>query len=144
MDNHKLSKRSNENLNGVKTNIQLLIKRSLKKSPHDFGIPNDGGKRSAERQNYLYSLGRTIKGKIVTWLDGYKKKSYHQTGMAFDIFVYDEHGACWDCLEKYKEISNIIKAEFKLMQKEGHFCTCEKLTWGGDWKKKDLPHFQIQ
>ena len=146
MQKHNLSSSSRNNLEGVKTAIILLIERSLKKSPYDFGIPKDGGKRTKERQQYLYSIGRTIeldKG-IVTNLDGIKKKSIHQFGMAFDIFLYDDHGACWSCLGKYEDIAEVIKTEFTLMQKEGHFCKCEKLVWGGDWKSfQDLPHFQI-
>ena len=140
-----LSNSSNKRIEGVRSPVRLLIERSLSKSPHDFGIPGDGGVRTAVRQNELYQIGRTteLEREEVTWLDGYKKKSIHQFGMAFDIYVYDEHGACWDCKEKYKEIAEVIKAEFKLMQRGGHFCSCEKLTWGGDWDKPDLPHFQV-
>ncbi len=144
---YKLSNNSKDNLRGVKSPLFALVERSLKKSPHDFGIPRDGGKRSAERQHELYEIGRTKEKdrKPITWLDGYDRKSYHQSGMAFDIFVYDEHGACWDCKWKYKEIADVIKSEFVKMQKEGHFCKCERLVWGGDWETfKDLPHFEVR
>lgn len=139
MEKYNLSKHSNENLEGVKTPIKILIKRVLKKSPHDFGIPNDGGKRSTQDQQRLYALVPSV-----TDCDGIIKLSYHQSGMAFDIFVYDEHGACWKCIWKYKEIAELFKKEFKLMQKEGHFCKCEAIQWGGDWKHPDFPHFQIK
>jgi len=134
-------------LKGVKPVVISLIKRALDKSSHDFGIPEYGGKRSTEDQEHLYAIGRTIEldRKPITHKDGVKSKSIHQFGMAFDIFLYDEHGACWKCTSKYKEIADVIKAEFLLMQKEGHFCTCEKLCWGGDWVNfKDLPHFEIK
>jgi len=138
MEKHNLSRRSKENLSGVKNPIKLLVQRSLKKSKHDFGIPNDGGRRTPQRQNELFLLVPKV-----TNCDGYIKKSYHQSGMAFDIFLFDEHGACWKCLSKYKEIADTIKQEFKVMQNEGHFCSCERLQWGGDWKHPDRPHFQI-
>ncbi len=81
----------------------------------------------------------------MTQLDGYLKKSYHQSGEALDIFVYDEHGACWKCGNKYKDIANLFKSEFDLMKREGIFCKHEFLRWGGDWSKfKDLPHFEIR
>lgn len=136
----KLSKSSRDNLKDVRSEIIQLVERVLEKSPHDFGIPGDGGKRTAERQNELYK-----KRPRITHLDGYIKKSYHQSGNAFDIFVYDEHGACWDCTEKYREIADIVKAEFDLMKEECIFGESEFLRWGGDWTKfTDLPHFEIR
>lgn len=125
----------------------MLIDRVLSKSPHDFGMPEYSGKRTTKDQQFLYSIGRTIQldRKPVTWIDGVDKISIHQLGMAWDIYIYDEHGACWDCHHKYKEVADLFKEEFKLMQEEGHFCTCEKISWGGDWRpeRKDEPHFQI-
>lgn len=52
------------------------------------------GYRSPERQNYLYSLGRSIPGKIVT-----KRKawgSWHQLGLAVDIAFYHNNEWTWD------------------------------------------------
>ena len=137
---YKLSKVSKERLVGVDPRIVKLIERSLKKSPHDFGIPANGGKRTAQEQNNLFH-----KRPRVTTKDGFKLLSYHQSGKAFDIFVFDEHGACWKCLDKYKEIADVIKQEFKLMQQEGVFKEGETLGWGGDWKRfVDLPHFEVR
>ena len=52
--------------------------------------------RTQERQDYLYSLGRTQEGKIVTWtLD-----SMHRYGLAADIILIDRvtGAAVWDKL----------------------------------------------
>ena len=51
----KLSRSSMRNLEGVREEIKVLINRLLKESPHDFGIPKDGGLRTAERQNELFN-----------------------------------------------------------------------------------------
>jgi len=133
-----LSKNSLANLEGVKEEIIELIKRSIKKVSHDFGIPSDGGWRSKQDQYRLF-----MKVPAVTKLDGITNLSRHQSGEAFDIFVYDEHGACWKCKFKYKEIADVIKEEFKLMKEEGIFNEGDSIEWGGDWRWIDLPHFQI-
>lgn len=134
----KLSKSSRANLD-VNEDLIALVKRSLAKSPHDFGIPEDGGFRTPQEQNNLFH--RRPK---VTQLDGFKKISYHQSGKAFDIFIYDEHGACWECKFKYEEVKEVIFEEFKLMKEEGFFKDKE-LRWGGDWIRfKDLPHFELR
>ncbi len=138
--NFKLSNNSLKNIKGIDDRLQILVVNTLLyKSEHDFGIPRDGGMRTAERRNELYQKTNPR----VTWVDGYEKKSYHQSGKAFDVFLYDEHGACWDCTDKYTEIYLAIKQEFDEMKKEGIFRKYENLEWGGNWKKKDLPHFQL-
>ncbi len=135
----KFSKSSIRNMGGIREEIKQLAHRVMSKSIHDFGIPRDGGKRTAKRQNVLYKLVPRV-----TWLDGYMKKSYHQSGEALDIFIYDQHGACWACKDKYKYLSDLFKAEFDLMKEEGIFGKHEFLRWGGDWKMKDLPHFEVR
>ena len=136
---YKLSRKSKKNIKGIDKRLIELINRSLAKSEIDFGIPSYGGFRTPQEQNNLFH--RRPK---VTQLDGFKRTSYHQSGKAFDIFVYDEHGACWDCKGKYVTLSKLFKQEFELMKQECIFNEEEKLEWGGDWIRfKDLPHFQL-
>jgi peptidoglycan L-alanyl-D-glutamate endopeptidase CwlK len=142
MEEFKLSKSSKKNIKGINKDLNELVIRVLKKSPHDFGIPKYGGVRTPQEQNNLYHT--RVNGKRVTQLDGFNKLSYHQSANAVDIFVYDEHKACWDCVHKYKEIADLMKEEFVMMKDEGKFEDFTDLQWGGDWIRfKDLPHFQI-
>jgi peptidoglycan L-alanyl-D-glutamate endopeptidase CwlK len=97
--------------------------------------------RTFEEQNELYSRGRTklfdAKGNrlgIVTNAMG--GQSYHNYGIALDIVLIDGNKASWDNVKDYDgdgiadwmEVVNIFKSY--------------GWEWGGDWKKKDSPHFQ--
>jgi peptidoglycan L-alanyl-D-glutamate endopeptidase CwlK len=143
----KFGKSSRNNMEGIRKEIKILANRVLSKSVHDFGIPRYGGIRTAETQKKLYDT--KVNGKRITKCDGVKKLSYHQSGNALDIFAYHSEipkgrkRACWKCTYIYEEISELFKNEFNLMKEEGLFLENEVLEWGGDWKWKDLPHFQI-
>ena len=144
----KFGKSSRNNMEGIRNEVKKLANRVLGKSIHDFGIPRHGGFRTAETQKKLYD-SRDRKGKRITKCDGVKKLSYHQSGNALDIFTYHNHQvggrrvACWKCTYIYEEIAELFKNEFNLIKEEGLFLENEFLEWGGDWKWKDLPHFQI-
>lgn len=138
---YKLSERSRKRLEGVHPSLLLLIDYSIFDSPYDFGIPLYGGLRSVEDQQKLYAKGRTLKGKIVTYTDGVKRKSNHQAkedgyGHAFDIFIYVNGKVTWNS-KYYKIVADHIKncaKELKI-----------NIEWGGDWTKfKDYPHFQLK
>jgi len=125
----KLSKRSLKRLDGVKPILIAIAVDSIKESPHDFGIPQHGGKRTPDEQNLLFKDGKSQ-------LDGFKKKSYHQSGKAFDIFGYVDGKATWD-----KKILTSIARHIQTVAMSQYGI---KLTWGGDFKTfLDMPHFQI-
>lgn len=83
--------------------------------------------RTAEYQNSLYQQGRTKSGNIVTNCDGYKSKSNHQGGLAWDV-------ACRG--------SNLYDAS--ILRKCGAVAKQLGITWGGGWTIGDTPHFQIE
>jgi peptidoglycan L-alanyl-D-glutamate endopeptidase CwlK len=126
---YKLSKRSYERLNGIDAILIAIVTESIKESPFDFGIPRSGGLRTAEEQYILFKDGKSK-------CDGFKKKSYHQSGKAFDIFAYVDGSASWDkehLTAIARHIQKIAKDQFNV-----------DLEWGGDWKSfRDMPHFQI-
>ena len=79
--------------------------------------------RSSERQEYLYSLGRTQPGSIVTWTH----QSAHMLGEAIDI-VFVQNGKAtyqgdWEGVARVGEANG--------------------LSWGGRWPVADKPHFQF-
>lgn len=130
----KLSKRSLKRLQNIDALLIAIVCDGIndKDCPHDFGIPQHGGKRTDAEQNLLFKQRPKV-----THKDGFKKKSYHQTGKAFDIYGYVNGAATWDktILEEIaRHLQKIALERYKI-----------KLTWGGDWKSfKDLPHFQYK
>lgn len=134
---YKLSKRSYERLNGIDAILIAALTEAIKDSPYDFGIPEDGGLRTEKRQKELYEVGRReIEDEaVITYCDGLEKKSYHQSGKAFDIFGYKDGGASWD-----KEVLTTISTHIRNVAEDQFNVTLE---WGGDWSRPDMPHFQI-
>jgi len=139
---YKLSKRSVKHLEGVNPLLIKIVKEAIKGSPYDFGIPKTGGKRSAELQNELFNQKKSK-------CDGYKKKSYHQSGNAFDIYAYVDGKASW----KREHLVMIGQHILKVAREK--FNT--NLRWGADWDQDgvfvwddkdenfaDAPHFELR
>ena len=128
---YKLSNNSFKNIAGVNPILIAIIVEALidKDCPYDFGIPQFGGIRNAREQNALYHAG-------LSQLNGYTKKSKHQSGNAVDIFVYVDGRATWD-IKYYKPLARHI-----MMIASTRYGI--QLTWGGDWHSfPDYVHFQI-
>jgi len=83
--------------------------------------------RSIERQNYLYAQGRTRSGNIITNARGSYMSSYHQWGLAFDV---------------YNNVPNDLY-NLTVINKVGAIGQKMGLEWGGSWRGFiDTPHFQ--
>lgn len=135
MAEFKLSQRSISRLDGVNAKLIELVKRSIKKSPIDFGIPEYGGKRTPEEQKKLFDKGWSK-------CDGYAKESYHQSGNAFDVYAYINGKASWK-IHHLNMIAGVILSEAKEMGLD--------VVWGGTFGKKgkdyngwDKPHFELK
>lgn len=100
------------------------------------------GVRSDKEQQDLYAIGRSSKhpGKIVTHIDGIKKRSNHQVavdgpwrglGLAVDLVFWDEQGRpSWDEAYPWAFLGALAKAQ--------------GLVWGGDWPTlRDRPHVEL-
>lgn len=121
--------------------IQKVMQEAIKKSPYDFGITH--GHRTPEEQYELYQKGRTKPGNIVTYCDGYKRKSKHNydPSLAVDIVAYNNKGITWES-KYYIKIAEHVKNVSDDLYEKGEID--EQIVWGGDWHKfKDYPHFQV-
>ena len=129
------SRSSKNKLMSCHDDLQKVAMLAIMISEVDFGI--SCGYRSPERQSELYAQGRTEPGKIVTYRDGYNKKSKHNhiLALAFDVYAWIDGRANWNP-EYYLKIAEAIKLSADTFD--------IKIKWGGDWQSfKDYPHFEI-
>lgn len=127
---YKLSQTSFNRLKGINPILIDIITTAIQTSPLDFGIPNDGGLRTAERQNELFKAGKSK-------LDGHKKIGKHQLGKAFDIYAFVDGKASW----QRNHLTIIANHIVKVAKNEFNV----DLIWGGNWKGfVDMPHFEIK
>ena len=128
------STKSLSNLQGVHPDLQTLFHEVVK----HFDCSVISGLRTDEEQQELYAKGRTEGGDIVTYKDGIVNKSKHQLGLAVDVVpypsLYTDEGIM-------REFGWYVKETAKEMKRRGLIDA--DITWGGDWRFKDLPHFEI-
>lgn len=88
--------------------------------------------REPKEQEELYAIGRTKPGRKVTWT---RKSKHNETmdgkpaAMAYDCVPIVKGKAVWDNQELYRKVAEIGESL--------------GLTWGGRWKGKDSPHFEL-
>ena len=88
------------------------------------------GYRSLTRQQELFAQGRTTPGEIVTWKDGVKHPSNHQSCLAADLAFERGGHLTWD----------VPHAAWEYLQ---HLAHTHGLTSGADWTTfKDRPHVE--
>ena len=116
---------------------ELLIECSTKAlaiSKHDMTIPWMGGLRTAEQQYEIFKEGNSK-------LDGFDKKSYHQTGKALDVIPV-QGGYSND--KAFRHFAACMFHAYQVMIQEGKVPEGLILEWGGHWQNFiDKPHWQI-
>lgn len=141
---YKLSERSLKSLEGVDPNLVKIVKRAIEITEQDFIVIE--GLRTKEQMMINYGKGRTAsqlavhgipasyakpKEAKVTWLNN-PFASNHAKGKAVDIVPAPVD---WNSIAKFKKINEAMQAaakEFGI-----------KLSYGGDWTKKDYPHWEL-
>jgi peptidoglycan L-alanyl-D-glutamate endopeptidase CwlK len=149
---HALSQTSFQRLQTCHPDLQLIITEAIKYSPVDFGVSY--GHRTPEEQNELYQKGRTTKGDIVTFMDGYDRKSKHNESPSHAVDIY-----CWPMEVMYDEwhlmcVVGVVLSTAARLYEEGKIKT--RIRSGVDWNKNgifvnkdrnekftDMPHFEI-
>lgn len=116
-----LNPRSEKNLAGVHPKLVSVVRRAADVSDIDFMVIE--GLRTVERQKQLVAKGASK-----------TMNSKHITGHAVDIAPMVDGEIRWDW-PLYHKLAPIIKQSAKDMG--------VNITWGGDWKFMDGPHWEI-
>ena len=127
---YKFSQRSLDNLKNVDERLVRICNELIKRV--DFTVIE--GFRSLERQKELYDKG-------FSKIDGISKKGKHNysPSLAIDIIPYKKGHNPFDGSKESDIMFNNLAKEFKQVAKELGI----NITWGGDWKFIDKPHFQL-
>ncbi|WP_026745307.1 glycosyl hydrolase 108 family protein [Leptotrichia hofstadii] len=145
---YSFSQTSLDKMEKVHPKLVEVMKEAIENSPFDFRITD--GARTTEEQFALYQKGRTLPGPKVTNCDGKKFKSNHQIksdgfGHAVDIFPCGvvENGV----YRKFTSEEGYDEKKLKLIA--NHILAVAKskninVEWGGNWKMKDTPHFELK
>lgn len=116
-----LSQRSLDTLAPTSPRIQAVAHCAIQRTEVDFVVYH--GLRSDAEQRSMIARG-------VSWVN----RSRHQDGEAIDVMALDENGrGTWEP-EPYYEIA---KAFYSCGDDLGY-----PVTWGGEWRVKDLVHFE--
>ncbi len=134
----KFGKQSLDRLATCDERIQKVMNEAIKHI--DFTILY--GYRTPAEQFELFKQGRTlvgkewkVTGKTVTNLDGKTKMSNHNSNpsKAIDIAPYPID---WNNIQRFLDMAKVVKEAAKTVGVE--------ITYGGDWKMKDYPHFEVK
>lgn len=127
---YKFSQRSLDNLKNVDERLVRICNELIKRI--DFTVIE--GFRTPERQKELYDKG-------FSKIDGISKKGKHNysPSLAIDIIPFKKGHNPFDGSKESDIMFDNLAKEFKQVAKELGI----NITWGGDWKFIDKPHFQV-
>lgn len=145
----KFSKKSTKILRTVHTDLWTLFQVVVKY----FDCTVFCGLRTTEEQQKLYAQGRTKPGYIVTYKDGVKNKSKHQSGNAVDVVFYhtEKPHIRWKDNETNHYFAGAVLGIARLLKEQGVISS--NIRCGIDWDMDndlkdqsffDIVHFEIK
>ena len=120
----KLSERDIKRLEGVDGTLVQVVKRASEISSYSFMVVE--GMRTLETQKKYVAQGKSQ-----------TLKSRHLIGQAVDLAPVEAGTIDWNNSKgQFDAVAEAMKQAAKELG--------VKITWGGDWKFVDKPHFQIE
>lgn len=117
----KLSQKSLDRLTGVHPDLVACVKRAIEITTVDFTVLE--GLRNPERQKTLMESGASQ-----------TLNSRHITGHAVDLGAWVDDQVDWSW-PLYHQIAAAMKEAAKELD--------VAIVWGGDWKMRDGPHYEL-
>ena len=117
----KLSQKSLDRLAGVHPELVACVKRAIELSTVDFAVLE--GLRDPARQKTLMESGASQ-----------TLNSRHITGHAVDLGAWVDNQVDWSW-PLYHKIAVAMKEAAKELN--------VAIVWGGDWKMRDGPHYEL-
>lgn len=114
-----LNERSRRNLVGVHPHLVQVVERAAEITTVPFVVTE--GLRTLDRQKQLKAAGKS-----------WTLNSRHLTGHAVDLVDADDFHYDIPDMTKIHDAMFAAASELKI-----------PLEWGGDWKQRDTPHFQL-
>jgi peptidoglycan L-alanyl-D-glutamate endopeptidase CwlK len=118
---YTLGPRSRQRLKGIHPDLVKVVERAIEISTIDFTVLE--GLRTPERQKALLEAGASQ-----------TLNSRHITGHAVDLGAWVDNQVDWSW-PLYHKIAAAMK---DAATQEG-----VSIVWGGDWKMRDGPHFEL-
>jgi len=118
---YQLGPRSKQRLKGVHPDLVLVVERAIEITTVDFTVLE--GLRTPDRQKALVEVGASQ-----------TLNSRHITGHAVDLGAWVGDEVRWDW-PLYHKIAAAMKDAATQLD--------VKIVWGGDWKMRDGPHFEL-
>lgn len=128
---HTLGERSLKNLEGVHPHLVEIVKKAIELSKVDFGILNNGGRRTAQAQSVIFDQGNSK-------CDGYIRKSYHQSGNAVDLVPYIDGKYRWSNKQAFIDILEAFQLAEKELKEKGIVPTTSYFHHGIYWGWYDM------
>lgn len=121
-------------MEGVDLMLVECATRALAKSRYDMTIPWMGGLRTDREQHDIFKEGNSK-------CDGFKIKSYHQSGNAIDVIPVNKG---YKGIREMNYFANLMLKEWQSMLLKGE--VDKLMTWGGTFGANswDRPHYEIR
>lgn len=114
--------KSKQNMEGVDPSMIEIAELAIQLTVIDFGIPPDGGVRTAKRQNELFEAGKSK-------ANGFTSLSRHQSGEALDFYAFVDGKASWE----HEHLAMVAAAFLQAASILGY-----AVNWGGLWEYKNI------
>lgn len=127
MSQFQLSQRSLTRLIGVHPDLVAVVKLAIQHTAADFTVVEGVRTLAQQRENVAKGVSQTM--------DSYHLPQADGLSHAVDLAPLVNRVIPWDDWEAFRRLADVVKV-----------CAAElgvPVEWGGSWKMRDGPHFQI-